>query len=58
LYGYEANIGAVPSVPSETPTSIAEVIENREKHLEALKYNLARAHNRMKTIADQKRKDF
>jgi hypothetical protein len=58
LYGYEANIGAIPSVPSETPPSVAEVIENREKHLEALKYNLARAQNRMKILADQKRIDF
>jgi len=43
---------------STTSTSIAEVIENRELHLQALKNNLARAQNQMKLIADQKSKDF
>lgn len=41
LYGYEPTVGAVPSVPSDTSPSVAEVIENREQHLEALKHNLA-----------------
>jgi hypothetical protein len=52
LYGYEPNVGAVPSVPSDTSTSVTETIENRELHLQALKNNLARAQNRMKVFAD------
>jgi hypothetical protein len=57
LYGYESNIGAVPTVPTTTSTAVAEIIENRELPLQALKNNLARAHNKMKLMADQKRKD-
>lgn len=40
------------------PTSITEVIEHRAKHLESLKEHLARAQNRMKLMADTKRKDY
>jgi hypothetical protein len=58
LYGYEPNVGAVPSVPSDTSTSVTETIENRELHLQALKNNLARAQNKMKVLADQNRKDL
>lgn len=43
LYGYEPNIGAAPSVPPETAPTVAEVIENRELHLQALKHNLAKS---------------
>jgi len=47
LYGYEPNLGAVPSIPSDTSPSVAEIIEHREQHLQSLKQNLARAQNRM-----------
>ena len=58
LYGYEPNVGAVPNVLASTSTTIAEIIENRELHLEVLKTNLAKAQNRMKLLADQKRQDY
>jgi len=58
LYGYEPNVGDVPSVPTSTSTLVTEVIENRELHLQALKNNLARAQNRMKLLADKKRAYF
>ena len=45
LYGYEPNLGAVPSIPSDTSPSVAEIIEHREQHLQSLKQDLARAQN-------------
>lgn len=33
LYGYQPNVGATPTVPSSTSTSVSEVIENRELHM-------------------------
>lgn len=58
LYGYEPNIGAAPSATATIPSSIVDIIEHRELHLKSLKSNLARAQNRMKLLADQKRQDF
>jgi hypothetical protein len=58
LYGYEPNIGAVPSLPQDTNTSVAEVIQNRELHLKSLKEHLAKAQNKMKLMADRKRTDL
>ena len=58
LYGYEPNIGAVPSLPPTTTASVADIIEHRELHLESLKEHLARAQNRMKLVADSKRQDY
>ena len=57
LYGYEPNVGAVPQVPETTCPSVAEVIKNRELHLQSINQNLARAQNRMKLMADRKRTD-
>lgn len=57
LYGYKPNIGATPSVPHDTPNTVAEIIENRDLHLQALKHNLAKAQNRMKLMADRHRTD-
>ena len=58
LYGYEPNLGAVSSIPWDTSPSVAEIIEQREQHLQSLKQNMARAQNRMKLLADQKHQDF
>lgn len=58
LYGYEPNLGAIPSITVDTPTSVADTIENRETHLQSLKSHLARAQNRMKQLGDKKRQDF
>lgn len=57
LYGYEPNIGAVPVIPEGASESVTDLITNRELHLQSLKTNLANAQNRMKLIADKKRKD-
>jgi hypothetical protein len=57
-YGYDATLGAAPIITPNTPPSVAEIIANRELHLESLKENLARAHNRMKLFADKKRQDY
>ena len=45
-------------MPAETTPKVADIIENRELHLQALKENLARAQNRMKLMVDRKRQDF
>jgi hypothetical protein len=58
LYGYEPTVGAVPTLPENTSTSVAEVITNREAHLQSIKLHLAQAQNRMKLMADKKRTDF
>jgi hypothetical protein len=58
LYGYEPNIRAVPVIPDTTTPDFAEIVENRELHLQALKDHLARAQNRMKLMAYRKRQDF
>jgi hypothetical protein len=57
LYGYEPNIGAVPSIPPTTSASVAGIIEHRELHLQSLKEHLAWSQNRMKLVANAKRKD-
>jgi hypothetical protein len=51
-------VGATPQVPSSTSDTVADIIANRELHLQALKNNLARAQNWMKLLADKKRTDF
>lgn len=57
LYGYEPNIGAIPSLPDTTSPTVIEIIENRELQLQSLKDSLARAQNRMKMQAYQKCSD-
>jgi hypothetical protein len=44
-------------MPDNVSTSVAEVVDNREAHLESLKHHLAQAQNRMKLMADRKRID-
>jgi hypothetical protein len=58
MYGYDATLGAAPVMTPDTPPSVAEIIANRELHLDSLEENLARAHNRMKLFADKKRQDY
>jgi hypothetical protein len=58
LYGYEPKVGAIPAVTPATSTSAFEVISNRELHLQSLKQHLADAQNRMKVMADKKRRDL
>ena len=58
LYVYEPSIGTVPSLPASTSTTVADIIEHRELHLQSLKQHLARAQNRMKIVVDQKRQNY
>jgi hypothetical protein len=58
LYGYEPNLGAVPTITPDVAPSVADIIAHREKHLQSLKENLAKAQNRMKQLADEKRQDY
>jgi hypothetical protein len=57
LYGYEANLGLQPATSDQAPTSVTEIIANREAHLQLLKQRLAQAQNRMKVQADRNRTD-
>jgi hypothetical protein len=45
-------------VTSTTPPTVAELVENRQLHLQSLKQHLAAAQNRMKVMADRKRADL
>jgi hypothetical protein len=57
LYGYDPDVGALPTVPASTSPSVTEIIDKRALHLEAVKEHLAKAQNKMKLQADQKRLD-
>jgi len=58
LYGYEPTVGATLLISPDTLPTIADIIENRELHLQSLKQHLASAQNRMKVMADKKRVDL
>lgn len=58
LYGVEANIGVPSATPDNTPQSVTDLVEHRELHLQNLKEHLAKAQNRMKTVADRKRSEL
>jgi hypothetical protein len=52
LYGYEPTVGAAPTLIENTSTLVAEVITNREAHLQSIEHHLAQAQNHMKVMAD------
>ena len=58
LYGYDPKVGAAPTIQQTTPVNVAELVENRELHLQALKENLAKAQNIIKVMADKHRTDI
>lgn len=58
LYGYDPKVGATPSLQPTTPSTVAELVENRELHLQALKEHLASEQNRIKVMADKQRSDI
>lgn len=58
LYGYEPNLGACSIVTADTTPTMAEIIENRDQHLVALKQRLEEAQNRMKLQANKHRSDL
>lgn len=37
LYGYEPNLGAVPTIPPETSPLVVDIIKHREQRLQSLK---------------------
>jgi hypothetical protein len=53
LYGYEANLGLQLETSDWAPTSVTEIIANREAHLQLLKQRLEQTQNRMKVQADR-----
>ena len=58
LYGYDPKVGAAPTIQQTTPVNVAELVENRELHLQALKENLAKAQNIIKVMADKHHTDI
>ncbi|WVZ52625.1 LOW QUALITY PROTEIN: hypothetical protein U9M48_003668 [Paspalum notatum var. saurae] len=58
LFGYDPNLGFSVRISSSTPPAVAELIRNRDLHLQALKQHLAAAQNRMKLQADRGRVDL
>jgi hypothetical protein len=57
LYAYEPNLVLAPTSTVTTSTAVQEFVQNRDRHLEALKHHLTAAQNRMKLQADKKRTD-
>lgn len=55
LYGHEPNLGAMPSVTTDTEATVSNLLSDRAAQLEQLKANLATAQNRMKLKADRNR---
>ena len=57
LYGYDSNMGVLPSQTDPPPTeqTVQEMLSDREEHIAMLKNQLAVAQNRMKLQADTKR---
>ena len=58
LYGVEVKIGASPVLEATTPSTVADLVEHRELHLQSLKQHLAAAQNRMKVMADKERSNL
>lgn len=57
LYGYDPNLGVnIPTDQGSIP-SVADLIQDRNRHMEMLKVQLAAAQNRMKLFADCQRSD-
>lgn len=57
LYGYEAELGTMLPVPTDSSSPVAEFLQQRETQLATLKTHLAAAQNRMKLQADRSRTD-
>ena len=55
LYGHEPILPNVPVLSAEPNSSVAELLADRHDQLVALKEQLAKAQNRMKTYADRHR---
>jgi len=58
LYGYDANLGAIPTITPDTTPDVNEVIQNRKFHLQSLKEHLAKAQNKMKKLQILKEQIF
>jgi len=57
LYGYEAELGTMLPVTTDSSSPASEFLQQRETQLAALKTHLAAAQNRMKLQADRSRSD-
>ena len=57
LYGYEAELGTMLPVSTDSSSPAAELLHRRETQLATLKTHLAAAQNRMKLQADRSRSD-
>jgi hypothetical protein len=55
LYGYDPELGIVPSIPPDTNPIVAEFIGDREVQMNLLEEQLLRAQNKMKANADKHR---
>lgn len=56
-YGHDANVGLIPPSITDSVESVPEVWTDVQGHTSVLREQLARAQNRMKLLADKKRKD-
>jgi hypothetical protein len=57
LYGYDPVFAAAPMLSGVAPSSVTEVLADRQLHASMLKEKLAAAQNRMKLQADKHRSD-
>lgn len=57
LYGYDARVGAITTIPEQASSSVSEFATTRQLHLDSLKAHLSTAQNRMKLQADKHRVD-
>lgn len=57
LYDTEPHLGVNIPLPPKTQTTISEIIDRREQHLQLLKQRLEQSQNQMKYFADKNRTD-
>ena len=57
LYGYDARVGAITTIPEQASSSVSEFATTRQLHLDSLKAHLSTAQNRMKLQADKHQVD-
>jgi hypothetical protein len=55
LYGWDPSFGTTPVLAEAKNESVRNVLLERQRFLDLLKQNLARAKNKMKLVADAKR---
>jgi len=58
LYGYDPDLGAVPSDATDASPSVSQIIQHRKLHMQSFKPKLQQAQNRIKMFADRNRTDL